>query len=329
MANIYVMDCMIKIDALLLKNCSSVKIESSIKSLSDTATLVIPRNIAKLNAKKSILEIIKIDSKIEIHLGYNGEVIKEFEGYIKNISSNEPLELECEDEMYILRKKELKAKHYPKVKLSTLLHDMLSEYKLVFDYDFEMLKYNIPSGKSVFDVLMHLKESFPVDFFFRRNEKTKVLELHSGWTYSFNPKAYKTYHLEKNTVKNDLKYIVGTAKKIKVKTTATLSNGKKITAEWGDADAKTETIKIEHVTDVHKLEIMAKSLADEKRYTGFSGKITGFGFPRTLCGEGLEIISDKYPDRNGKYLIDKVTIDFSESGYRRENEISKKITVSQ
>lgn len=326
MANVYVMNAKVKIGKIELNYISSASIESSIKSLSDTAVLVLPRNIAELNSRRPIQEFIQIDHKVEIWLGYNDQLFKEFEGYIKNISANEPLELECEDEMYILRKKKLEGKHHKTIQLSALLKEIVGEYKLVFDYDFELVNFRIAKDVSAFNVLEHLKENFPVDFYFKRNESTDELELHSGWTYSLNPKKYQTYILEQNVVKNDLKYIVGTARKVLVKMVGSLKNGKKVVAEWGDADARAETIEKPNVTDKDTLERMAKAETERRRYSGFDGKITGFLFPRTKCGEGLEVKSSRFPDRNGKYLIDGVKIEFSESGGRRTNEISKKLT---
>lgn len=327
-APIYNMECQITIGNVILKKVSSASIVASVKDLSDTATLVLPRNISQFNGKKSLLESIKIDDKVEIKLGYNGMLFREFEGYVKNIGASEPIELELEDEMYILRKKKLKGKHYTTTSIQEILKEYFSEYELVLDnFNVNLVSFRIDNDVSAFDLLHHLKENYPVDFYFKNGTDPLKPALYFTYNYSEVPTAYKVYHLEKNVVKNELKHIVSSARKARIKAISKLRNGKTISVTFGDSDAKANTLNFAHIETEKELERLAKAELEKIKNNEFSGKIKGFGFPRTQSGEGLEIQSKKNPDRNGKFLIDKVTITFNESGYRRENEISKKISV--
>ncbi len=319
MADVYVLEAKVEIGRVLLNAVHSVVINRSVQSLSDTATLQIPRHIAALETKESLLDILSIGDEIRIDLGYNEQVFTEFTGYVKNISNQDLVSIECEDEMYKLRKMSLEPKHYKKVQLSQLVRDIMSGKEVDIDYDFEVQNYRIPSGTSVYEVLSHLKENFPVDFYFREGI------LRSRWNYSLLSSDTKVYHLERNVAKNDLKYIVSEKKEQRLRAVSTLKNGKRLQVEWGAKDAPLRTLHFAYIESESELLTIAKAEYQKRKFAGYKGTITGFGFPLTECGQALEIQSEEYPDKQGKYFIDKLTIRFSKNGYRRENEISKKI----
>ena len=61
-------------------------------------------------------------------------------------------------------------------------------------------------------------------------------------------------------------------------------------------------------------------------YDGYQGSITGYGLPRTMPGDSLQIIDDRELDREGVYLIDSVQIRYgSDTGYERINQLSYRL----
>ncbi|WP_028888348.1 hypothetical protein [Tenacibaculum ovolyticum] len=99
----------------------NIVINSSYKNFTDTATITIPKAIVanKLNdtlgiqiarrlpvdlKERSVHEFFKIDYYVEIFLGYNGESKPAFRGYIREVKGDAPVQIECDDMMYYLKK---------------------------------------------------------------------------------------------------------------------------------------------------------------------------------------------------------------------------------
>lgn len=95
----------------------NVEINSSYKSLTDTATIVMPKKIYTdtksldlsmfKNAsgeEKSILDFFKVENFIEIKLGYDDDLKTAFRGYITGVQSDVNATITCEDVMYAFKK---------------------------------------------------------------------------------------------------------------------------------------------------------------------------------------------------------------------------------
>lgn len=95
----------------------NVEISSSYKSLTDTATLVMPQKVYTdtkgfdqslfSNAsgeQKTIHEFFKLENFIEIFLGYDGNYKPAFRGYITGVQSDTNATISCEDAMYAFKK---------------------------------------------------------------------------------------------------------------------------------------------------------------------------------------------------------------------------------
>ncbi len=95
----------------------NVDISSSYKSLTDTATLVMPQKVYTdtkgfdqnlfANAsgeEKTIHDFFKLENYIEIFLGYDGDYKPAFRGYITGVQSDTNATITCEDTMYAFKK---------------------------------------------------------------------------------------------------------------------------------------------------------------------------------------------------------------------------------
>ncbi|WP_166921990.1 hypothetical protein [Flavobacterium poyangense] len=95
----------------------NVEISSSYKSLTDTATLVMPKKVytdtkdfdqnlfSNASGKeKTIHDFFKLENFIEIFLGYDGDYKPAFRGYITGVQSDINATISCEDMMYALKK---------------------------------------------------------------------------------------------------------------------------------------------------------------------------------------------------------------------------------
>lgn len=95
----------------------NVEINSSYKSLTDTATIVMPQKVYTdtkgfdqnlfANAsgeQKTIHDFFKVENFIEIFLGYDGDYKPAFRGYITGVQSDTNATITCEDLMYAFKK---------------------------------------------------------------------------------------------------------------------------------------------------------------------------------------------------------------------------------
>ncbi|WP_291287012.1 hypothetical protein [Flavobacterium sp.] len=95
----------------------NVEINSSYKSLTDTATIVMPQKVYTdtkgfdqnlfANAsgeQKTIHDFFKLENFIEIFLGYDGDYKPAFRGYITGVQSDTNATITCEDLMYAFKK---------------------------------------------------------------------------------------------------------------------------------------------------------------------------------------------------------------------------------
>jgi hypothetical protein len=321
------MIAVISIGQVQFNDINSFKIEQSITEISDNATIVIPRNYAKLKGVP-VKDLINVGDEVIIEAGYEetGTAI-EFTGYVKEISSDIPIEITC-DEVYPFRKSNL-VKSYKTVTLRQLLEDVVSGIKSfngdtykVECPDVNLGKYLIDNA-SAFQVLSKLKQ----DFGFYSRIYGNV--LHVGLAYDWKPSYTKkhTYRLQENVKnKSNLKFKAVSDFNTQVKVTIKHPNGttETVTAGSLEEDAAVKTITTGAMTkaDAEKL---AKSRLKQYTYNGYTGSITGFGIPRVNAGDSIEITDQESWDRTGTYLVEKVGISYSDSGFERESTISFKV----
>jgi hypothetical protein len=305
---------------VLLNNISGYKVTENVLEMSNTAEITIPRNYKKM-AEKSILEQFKVGDKVKIESGYDGKYDVEFTGYISEIETDFPLIIHCEDESYILRQTKF-IKAYKSATLKQILADIIPASILWDAPAVNIGKYQIDKA-SAYTVLSDLVKNYGL-YSRMSNGHLKV-----GLAYDFVDKSKNhIYVIGGNIKKNDLKYKRTQDFKLRFKAVATNPNGKKTTVTVGskETDASERTLNFAGPMTEAQLKEKATGVMAKLVYDGYSGSITGFGFPRTHAGDAL-VIKDKYePERAGTYLIEKVEITYNESdGYQRVNTLSYKI----
>ena len=90
---------------------NDISIKESIDSLTDTCKLTIPKNL-RWNGQHIAVDsannpVFKRGMSVYINLGYDDVLKARFIGYLKDIKSGVPITLECEDSMFLLKRKPL------------------------------------------------------------------------------------------------------------------------------------------------------------------------------------------------------------------------------
>lgn len=327
------LQCEVTIGSITLNQVNEIEVRSSWRDLTDTATITLPRN---LNYRLERLDqVIKRDDPVTIKVGFNGNLTTEFEGYVKEVEPNTPVKIYCEDEML-----KLKRGHYTKVWKKLKLEEIIKEIAPGYKYEIEdaTLTY-LAKNKSAAEVLLDLREYGVFTYFRKINGQ---LTLYSGFPYSFNFSEH-TYHMQKNIRENDLKFRMAidpsdpsSSIRIQVKAIANLPNGKK-TIEYFPSEDKVSGAEIitMNYSELSSDEKTRKKLllqyaeAEFKKYNvdGYRGSITGFAIPVVRHGDQVKIIDARYPEREGKYLVDRTTVQFGEVYLKRRVELGPKVSV--
>lgn len=82
-----------------------VTIESSWDMFTDTCTITIPRKLRWKGKNIALGEsaLIRKSDKVIVKLGYDNEAHTMFQGYVTAISTGVPVEIQCQDGMYLLK----------------------------------------------------------------------------------------------------------------------------------------------------------------------------------------------------------------------------------
>jgi hypothetical protein len=300
---------------------NSIDIDESVTEISDTAIITLPRFFEKLDGKYP-LDYMRAGDKVTIEYGYVETGLNvEFEGYLKTISSDAPLELTC-DQLYPLRQNNL-VKSYRSVTLKQLLLDATkgSFIKRIECPDVQMGKWLLDNS-STYEVLQKVKEQYG---FFTR---TYGDLLHVGFAWDWRPGFTKNHilNMQGNVKANDLVYKSHDQFNVRVRVKIRHKKGAAAYVESGSKDKDATVYTIDYAADSEKV---AKNIADARLkkavYDGYSGSITSFGIPLTHAGDSATIQNERELYREGTYLIEKVKKTYNSSGISRVNTIAFKI----
>jgi len=311
------LDCEISIGKYVFFNVNSVSIELSRKGQVGRATIVLPRRYNKNNIQEAIFE----GDAVNIKLGYNGRLNDEFSGYVSSIGCNIPVEIECEDFMYKLKRTSVKPKSWKSVKLVDIIKYVAPDAVIEVN-DITMAPYYIKGQITAAKVLESIKDQFGLDVYMRPDGKVYVgIAYNEGEAVKSKPIIYRA---GLNIIDQDLKYQRADGVRIKLRMISLLKSGKQLTYEAGDPDGELRTIH-----EYNLLEQEMKAMVDERlklfKFDGLQGTFEAFGEPYARHSMIANIKDDKNPGYDGSYLIDTVRTRFGTStGYRREITLGKK-----
>lgn len=307
----------------------SVKITKSLDELSDSAVIEMPTSFILGNkdesfTRKSLKDEIKEGDEVVIRLGYkdiyDGE---EFRGYIKSIKPTVPLQIECEDKIYLIRKKDCN-KNFHQTNLKAVLQYIVDGTGVELNAqipDVQMDKFllkNVNGAKA----LEQLKEDFGLTIYIDDDGK-----LFAGLRQQLGQGTPIEFHRQKNVIKDSLKFRSADSVKLKIKAIGIRKDNTKVEVEAGDTDGEVRTYHFYNISDAKELLKVANEKLEKQKYSGFEGHITGFLVPAIKRGEAAKYQDNKYESVEGTYLAEKVTLSFDDNGVRRNTYFGNKLSV--
>lgn len=301
--------------------CESLQIVSSFEDLTDTAKIKFPRKLS-LNGKNIFLgetAKFKRGDIVKIEVGYDPKLRTVFEGYVNKIGSNIPIEIECEDAMFLLKKNTIKSFVKETVSLKELLTAILPTGIEFEALDVQLGSFRI-SNKTSAQVLDVLKDYGLYSYFTDG-------KLYCGFAFNASKTNTEEFAFEENIItQDDLQYQQADDINIKVVAISMQSDNSKKEITVGDVDGAQRTFYSNPNTTEADLKKFADLKLNEVRYTGYVGSIFTFGEPYMRHGDIAKITSKKLPERNGNYLVKSVTRSLSvDGGYKQTLQLGNKV----
>ncbi|MDO4225130.1 MAG: late control protein [Bergeyella zoohelcum] len=321
----FVLKAKIKIGNYTFHSVSEVEITKSVEEMSDTAIIKMPSKfrIRQNGEEKLVEEALKIGDKVSIILGYENRYEgEEFVGFVTSIGSKIPLEIKCEDAMWLLRRKNISHAWNSKTTLKTILSKVVEDTAVELSSKIPEMgidKFIIKNANGT-QVLQKLKEDFALSVFLDSEGK-----LYAGLQQMDNVGKKVIYDLNYNLVENNLEYKSADQKRLKIKYTYIDNKNQKKSVEVGDKDGELRTFHTSIISDENKMEEMALAELKKLKYDGFEGSVKSFLMPYATPSMAAVIKDKEHPNREGKYFIKKVVTTYGNSGARREITISNKL----
>lgn len=297
--------------------CHSIEIKTSYENLTDTAKIVLPRKLS-FEGKELFTganAIFKRGDEVKIELGYFPELKTAFEGYISFVNGSLPVEIECEDKMFLLKQTTIKKYSVE----STSLNDLLSEI-LPDDIDFECLDVQLGSFRISNATVSKILDTLKGDYGFYSYFVDGI--LHVGLPSDASDTITGEFVFEEAIIDSDnLKYQRKEDVNIKVVAVSMQSDNSKKEVTVGDPDGAQRTFYTYNSTEA-ALKEFANLKLEEVKYTGYSGTFKTFGEPFVRHGDVAKLISTKLPERDGNYEVVSVTRSFTmNDAYRQDIEL--------
>ena len=316
----------ILIGKLKFTAATEINIKKSWRNFTDTAAIKLPKAIyyydgnGILKPVEHLGNFIKVGDKVEIKLGYNRQLFTEFTGYVaRSPRVNIPYELYCEDEMWQLKRKETGVS-IENATVRQIIEVVAPGYELdCIDEVYGDFSMKQTTAVKVFN---ELQEKAGIYTFFRDGR------LVCGKIYSDEKvsKVQPVFEYCENIIDHNLQYIFPDEAKVKLYAKSKNKDGSYTQVEVGEEGGDIEHWEVPAMDMKEKeLKTMAENrLKNLKRFGGYKGTITSFGWSRVEHGQVVQVRDKKYEERNTKNFVDEVEINVSANGgYRRIIDIGR------
>lgn len=314
----------IQIGDLVFNQVHDCTIVNSVDLLSDTAVIKMPTKfiLKEAGTKSDTYIAVKVGDEITIQLAYKGILeVEEFRGYVTKVKPNTPVEIECEDAIWLLRKK-TNNKSFVNTTLRKIIQFLLADTAVELAWNIpevnidRFIVKNINSAQA----LQKLKKEFGFVAYIDDQGN-----LYCGLRAVNNTETKVFYGFQSNIISHDLEYVKAEDKKIKIKMIGIDKSNRRVTVEAGDAGGELRTFFKYGSANPAELSRIAKAHLSRLKYDGLKGTLTSFFSPFVTRGMSVEIEDGKYIERSGTYFVPKVEIQFGVNGGRRVVTLDYKI----
>lgn len=322
---VYALSVKITIGPHTLNRARRVLIDSSWQELGDTCTLYLS------DFKELMRNRIQSGMKVSVALGCNGELRKEFEGYVVHVSPGIPFEIACEDELYRLKRlwiNQGKGKAWKNISLKRMLSEILKPVRHRLSQkipDVRLDQYRIDQGATLAEALQKIKEDFSLCAYLRNGNLFVGPPYAEISDYKKEEGTFACYDLHGDVVDNKLVFRRKEELKFLVKAISILADHQKITAQAGDPGGETHIVYHPGEKDAAKLKQIARTALARYKFDGYEGSFLTFGLPYIVHSGVVELRDARYPASQGRYRVKRVKTSWGTEGFRRRIEPGPKL----
>jgi hypothetical protein len=299
-------------------------IDSSWQNLTDTCELTFAKKLFYKDDK--LQNLLSAGDKVNVRIGYDGQLTDEFAGYLVRFNAKIPLTMFFEDNMWVMKKGSITKSFGSNAKLTEVVDHIVKYYNSKFNAGFKSVVENAELGSfSVKDltgakILEKLKSTYGIYAYFRSDT------LYVGFAYQIKEGSVNTvkYAFNRNIINDNLEYRTAEDSKIRIKAISIQKDNKKVIAFSGDADGGLHTVHLPIGMSKAAVEKQAKVEETRMRFDGYKGSLIGFYKPVIRHGDVCEVIDLEWPEREGRFLVDRVVTNFGVNGIRRMVQPGKK-----
>jgi hypothetical protein len=301
---------------------NTITLARSYDKQTQTASVILPRNIKynDRNVYEGENPIMRRGDRIIITAAYHPNQTVIFTGYIAKINNNVPIELLCEDEMFLIKQAIAPNITSNSITLEEFLKKVLSEKSVPFEaINADLGKIRFPS-LNVGKILQILRDEYGLYSFFINGK------LYVG--LAFYPKLATEHYMlfERDMTADGMKLTYLKKDDVKVKVVGVIIEGTKRTEyTYGDPTGDVRTVSQIGGTKA-QLDVKCNSFLEQANYTGYYGSFETFLEPKIVPGDYIVVDSWKYPERKGKYLVKSVSTTVStDNGGKQVIELERRI----
>lgn len=318
----FVLSSTVTIGQYKFNRAADVTIERSVHQLGASAQITLPTRAVHKGAIVELAKELRPGMEVKIELGYVGVIQEiEFVGYVRKIEEGDTLKIECEDAVYLLRKKNIN-KSFKKTNLANVVAFLTEPFGIKMQTETAIPNINLSTfyiqNITAADALQRIKEEYGLGIYF-----TESGAMYVGLIYAQNAGTVK-YNLQQNVIASSLKYRDANDVKLRIKAVYIDGSNKKTGVEVGDKDASLRTYHFYDTKSESELRKIANQLLEKEKYSGYEGSITTFLVPFSKVGMRADVTDNRF-GRSGTYFVEKVKTSFGAQGARREVSLSIKL----
>lgn len=308
----------------LFRRVASAEIERG-RRLDATCVLEVPATarLTRQGEYATEVETAKVfapGDEVVFSAGYNGDLYEEFRGYVRRVHPNVPVRVECDNEVYLLRRKNC-LMSWRTVSLEEIVRYVLRDTGISLTGEVPDVQFKgfYLRNVSAATALEKLREEYGLTMYF---PSWKHLAI--GLATDTDDVAIR-YVLGENTISHNLEYSDERDVLLRVKAVHVRPDNTQEEKIVGDHEGELRTIFLYDLERPGDLERLALEELQKYRYTGFRGDIETFLVPRVHPGNVAQMDDSQFEDRNGRYLVEEVKTSISTSGARRTVKIGIRV----
>lgn len=300
----------------VLDRVTAVEITRDTESLTTTCRITLPKKIRWDG--QSRVPIQRGDS-VRVSLGYDENLQLAFVGYVTAVGAKTPIELQCEDEMYLLKQRKTQKRAYRSVTLTELLADQgLTDVSVMGEQ--RLGAYRVKAD-TVAALLDDLKEQ-GIRAFYRLDADGRP-RLTAGVLFDHAATPAQVFATGCNIISDQsLEQQKADEVKVSVKVVSMQPDNRTITVELGDKDGEQRTLYCYGKT-ADEARAWGEQEVKRMRRDGLRGSLTTFGHTLVDVLDSIGIVIDG--ERRGIYGVKKNVIRFGTDGYRQELTIGQRV----